>query len=342
MCDTNYLCKKCNYKCDTYYDIKRHLNKKKSCPKEYEAFFNSDDQLLVLTLLPYHDHIHMVDNSEIEHLNKSKKMYNNKKKLFEKLDFIDKYKLKKCIYCEEEFTRIIDLRKHFLINCFHKNIKDIEDTKDIKIENNTNIDSSSNINNIDINNSYNTTNNNTTNNITNNNNNNNIFFDIKAHQTPVPFDQDWDVSQIDENIRNKILLSAIMYTSLLEEILKNDVNLNVIIDKENDSGVVYKNDSQQYIQMKLKDIIDISMEKLKKHLVDMNTITDQYYDKEMLKICKCKILTKYNNYVNEDNIQKSVIGVVSDVYDKKKEDALKISKNIKIRDYKILINEDGY
>ena len=27
-----------------------------------------------------------------------------------------------------------------------------------------------------------------------------------------------------------------MYTELLEEILKNDINLNVIIDKEKDSG----------------------------------------------------------------------------------------------------------
>jgi len=46
-----------------------------------------------------------------------------------------------------------------------------------------------------------------------------------------------------------------MYTELLEEILKNDINLNVIIDKDNDSAMVYKNSVDKYIQMKLKDII---------------------------------------------------------------------------------------
>jgi len=33
-----------------------------------------------------------------------------------------------------------------------------------------------------------------------------------------------------------------MYTNLLTEILKNEINLNVIIEKDNDSGIVYKNE----------------------------------------------------------------------------------------------------
>jgi len=61
-----------------------------------------------------------------------------------------------------------------------------------------------------------------------------------------------------------------MYTELLEEILKNDINLNVIIDKDNDSGMVYKNNIDKYIQMKLKDIISNTMEKLNNHLNDIN------------------------------------------------------------------------
>ena len=32
------------------------------------------------------------------------------------------------------------------------------------------------------------------------------------------------------------------YNTELEEILKNEINLNVIIDKDSDSGLVYKND----------------------------------------------------------------------------------------------------
>ena len=37
------------------------------------------------------------------------------------------------------------------------------------------------------------------------------------------------------------------YTRLLEEILNDEINLNVIIDKEKDSGMVYKNDIDKYI-----------------------------------------------------------------------------------------------
>ena len=52
---------------------------------------------------------------------------------------------------------------------------------------------------------------------------------------------------------------------LLEEILKNEINLNVIIDKDNDLGIVYKNDIDKYIQIKSKNIVDNTMIKLKNH-----------------------------------------------------------------------------
>ena len=58
-----------------------------------------------------------------------------------------------------------------------------------------------------------------------------------------------------------------MYTNLLIEILKNEINLNVIIDTDNDSGIVYKNDIDKYIKMKSEDIIDKTMLKLKEHLL---------------------------------------------------------------------------
>ena len=68
-----------------------------------------------------------------------------------------------------------------------------------------------------------------------------------------------------------------MYTKLLEEILKNEINLNIIIDKNDNSGMVYKNDIDTYIKMKIKDIIDKTMEKLKNHL--LNFIDDANSDK---------------------------------------------------------------
>ena len=52
---TRYLCKKCRFSTDKFSDMQRHLNKKKSCKKNLEAFNYSDDQLLILSLLHQSD-----------------------------------------------------------------------------------------------------------------------------------------------------------------------------------------------------------------------------------------------------------------------------------------------
>ena len=115
-------------------------------------------------------------------------------------------------------------------------------------------------------------NNNSNNNITNNNITNNIYLNIK---NPIPFDDNWNISNIDN--KDKIIFSKIMYTNLLTEILKNEINLNVIIDKDNDSGIVYKNNIDKYIKMKSEDIIDKTMLKLKEHLLSINNDSCDYY-----------------------------------------------------------------
>ena len=46
-----YLCKKCNLKTGHYNNLKKHLNNKKQCIKNLEAYKYSDDQILILTLL---------------------------------------------------------------------------------------------------------------------------------------------------------------------------------------------------------------------------------------------------------------------------------------------------
>ena len=61
-----------------------------------------------------------------------------------------------------------------------------------------------------------------------------------------------------------------MYTELFEEILKNNVNLNVIIDKEKKYGIVYKNNIDKYIKIELKDIILNTIDKLYNHLIYIN------------------------------------------------------------------------
>ena len=69
-----------------------------------------------------------------------------------------------------------------------------------------------------------------------------------------------------------------MYTSLLEEILKNEINLNVIIDKDDDSSIVYKNNIDKYINIKSKYIVSNTMDKLNKHLMDLHKSNQLCYD----------------------------------------------------------------
>ena len=145
-----------------------------------------------------------------------------------------------------------------------------------------------------------------------NNIQNNIHININQ---PVPFDKDWDLSKIDSNDIQNLLLSNVMYTKLLEEILKNEINLNVIIEKESNFGLVYKNEKDKYINMKIKDIIDNSMIKLNKHLLDLNNnLNSNILDKYMVDI-KNRINEKFDNYIkNSNNIQTNVNNLIKDKY----------------------------
>ena len=234
------------------------------------------------------------------------------------LDDIDKKRLKICNCCSKKFVKILELKKHILIHCFYKKLE-----KENKLEK---LDK--NINNIEYN--INGNNNIISNNITNVTNITNIHYNIK---NVIPFDEDWDVSQIDEITKTKLIFSNIMYTNLLEEILKNEINLNIIFDKDDDSGMVYKNDIDKYIKMKIKDIVDNSMEKLHKNLTDFNKdiFKEDFYQKSFLNSLnesKKLIDTKHINYKNNLETQKNIINYISNMFDKKKDDALEVSKTV--------------
>ena len=320
----SYLCKKCDYQTNKYPNIKKHLNIKKPCKKNLEAYNYSDDQLIIMSLLPLIDNKSIIDEKEIDYLKKSDIIYKNKDELFIKLENIEKNRLKDCIFCNTQFNKIIDLKKHVLIQCFfnelQKKIKNNEDNTKLFDNNLINSLNNSNIANIAevINN-----------NCTNNNNITNIYLEIKQ---PVPFDSNWDISKIDQIYKERLIFSNFMYTKLLEEILNNEINLNVIIDKNNDSGIVYKNDIDKYIQMKSKDIVDNTMEKLRKHLIEINDESKTTSILECLQISKQNIEFKHDNYKNNQNIQENVKNLISKIFEEKKDDALNISNSIKNRD----------
>jgi hypothetical protein len=154
--------------------------------------------------------------------------------------------------------------------------------------------------------------------------------DLKKHIIECFFAtfQDSDISKIDLEKKTNIIFSKIMYTGLLEEILKNKMNLNVIIDKDNSSGIVYKNDIEKYIEMELEDIIKKSMDKLHKHLLNINSDSSDKYFEECLEESKRLIEKKYNDYINNAKTQKLVKDFISNIYEQKKDDALKVSQHV--------------
>ena len=303
---SSYECKKCTYKTERYCNIYKHLIKKKQCKKNIESFNYSDDQVLILSLLPIENND--FNEKKLEYLKNSDIIYKNKDKLLSMIEYVDKNKLKKCSYCNEDFSKICDLKNHILLSCFYN---ELNKNNNISLTNNN------------CNNNNNNNNNNSNNNIINN-----IFIEIN---NPVPFDDDWDISKISDDKKASLLISKIMYTGLLEEILKNEINLNIIIDKNNDLGMVYKNNIDQYIQMKSKDIVDNTMKKLQKHLLDINNDNDTTCLEECLKESKKIINKKHSDYVRDSTIQKNVQQFISNMFDNKKNEAIKISKNVIIK-----------
>ena len=254
---------------------------------------------------------------------------------------IEKHKIKECKYCSLSYNTIADLKKHIIIECFEKtmenNHKKETNIENLSVYNNSKVDNTNNDNSTTNNDNSTTNNDNST---TNNNITNNITLNI---QNPIPFDDNWDISKISDLEKSHLMLSQIMYTHLLKEILKNNINLNVIIDKDKDFGLVYKNDLEKYIKMEINDIIDNSMEKLQKNLLDISEELKKniFFDKCILNYKDKDIKNKYQCYNNNKSIQKSVNNCVKDIFNDKKEDSYQIMKELLLNN-DVKIHPDGF
>jgi len=139
------------------------------------------------------------------------------------------------------------------------------------------------------------------------------------------FDQDWDTTQIDHQKKGEILLSNSKFTKALENILNDKINLNVIMDHDNKTCIVYNNEKNKYEPMTKKDIIEKSMKKVYSHL-------KKFYDeinnnnKNDLSIPSLEnelnvLETKYTNFFKFEDAQKIVNNTFSKLYIDKKEEA---------------------
>jgi hypothetical protein len=213
----------------------------------------------------------------------------------------------KCDFCDKQFNLKYNLNKHI------RNTHSKEDNKK----------------NIVINNIQNNTNNTNIQNIQNNINITNISLKIPEL---IPFDEEWDLSEIKNTDKHLLMISKIMYTQLLEKILENEKNLNIIIDKDNNTGLVYSNveNKKEYKNMEFEKIIEKSMEKINKHLIDIfKDITENFNNSYYLDENNKKIINdKYRNFRLDKNIKKTVENYFFDIFNKNNQKSIQIMTDI--------------
>ena len=291
-----YKCRKCGYKTKFFRDLMNHINIMKTCIKDFSCLDLTNDEIFILSLIPYYDNKQKIDPNKIKNYRHT---YKNKQLLLNDLFSIDTNKIKTCKYCNTKFSKIQNLKEHVITECFENEM-------------------GKNINNINVTN--------TVNNIINNNNITNITVKIDH---PIAFDENWDTSKITESDKCQLIISKLMYTKLLGEILKNDSNLNVIIDTNKDFGIVYKNESEKYIKMEIKEIIENSMGKIHKKLLEINEDLKKtgLYEDFVTDYKRKDIDNKHQCYINNIDTKEKVNNFIANVFNNKKEESLKIMKD---------------
>ena len=288
-----FECKRCFYKCNKKSNMVKHLEKKKLCILILESYKYNDDNLYDLSLQRIKNNI---KTFTCLNCNKNFSNNNNLKKHIEKI-------------CNKNIKSNKSINLNNDIDSKHvKEPSEIFDSKNESIQFNNII----NINNININGD---------NNINNINNINNMNININITKS---FDEEWDLSQIDINKKIILLLNNTKFTSTLENILENEVNLNVLIDNTNNTGLVYANN--KLINMNVKEIVKKTMDKLYKHLNDMH---NDIMNPNIFNLCNEafsieleKINNKYCEFIKSKNTQQNVKEYITDIYNKKKYNTL--------------------
>ena len=363
-----FECARCGHTTNKKSNMIVHLNKKKQCIKRLESLKYSDDEIFLISTMRKND----------KEVSKNKCIYCNKN--YSSNSFLQKHMK---LYCkkkgQENNMKISEKEMSSLSNNLKDNKSKDDENKDKENQDNICIENQDNIcienqELLQCNNEKKDTLNNNNNNIadpsqisyestkmngvsenleqnntiienqhnTYNTINNNIYI-INLPKMPISFDQEWDTKHIDMYLKQLLLLTDNKYTELLKQILENKNNLNVILDKNSNMGYVYDSDNT-YKNMEKDEIVNLSMKKLHDEL---NKIKDEVIQHSKIPIDienQCNIIeNKYKEFINDKNIKNSVNGCISDIFDKRKEEALEIFNHInEENNNNMKIKNDGY
>jgi hypothetical protein len=164
-------------------------------------------------------------------------------------------------------------------------------------------------------------------------NNKNVFIECNNFNLK-SFDEDWSIEHIDHYLKLFILLSQTKYTDFLKEVMKNKENLNIILEKNSDSCLIYKNKTEGYVKIKINELFERLMVKINEQL---QKIFNEYLsekhniEKSVLNTIKYEKINnniKLEDYMNNSTLKKIVDAILLDILNKNREYALLVSKNL--------------
>jgi hypothetical protein len=299
-------------------DMVKHLHKLKKCEHKHIDTLNlSDDNIIQQSLIPIHS-------------------YNNDLKKHE------------CEICMKRYSCIKSLHRHnkTCIKTENQSIPNktiLEDNKinnhsSVNIENIENIENFINIENLNL---FSTENKSNEINIKEikeklSEINPNISVDninVKNINL-VGFDEKWNLSHIDDNLKFLFMFSEYKYTDLLKEILQNIINLNVVLDKYSEKGFVYINETKKFESREQSEIIEDTLHKLQEQLYEIyEQIRENkkiFFDRKLLNKVVCDIKHKHNDYFKLDkNGKKKISKNFIDIFNNKYQESLENYTNQK-------------
>jgi hypothetical protein len=190
----------------------------------------------------------------------------------------------KCEFCHKTYCDKKSLHNHQKNYCKEKNNQDI--TNNINIDN-VNITNITNIININL---------------------------------PVSFDKEWNLEHFDNYLKIQSIICKNKFTGFLNNILKNKINLNVVLDKNMKEARIFNGD--KYENIDIKELSEKSMEKIYNQLTKLKEDLkyedglEISFDEDIRMIEK-----KYQEYKKSSEIKKKVEEHIASIYDTKKIEA---------------------